>query len=59
VAERAAERRRRKQRAAELRALRVASDQAEAEMIRRRLAMTPEQRLDFLRVKLPGGGSAL
>jgi len=54
-----AERGRRKRRSAELRALRIASDRAEAEMIRRHLEMTPEQRLDFLRVKLPGGGSAL
>jgi hypothetical protein len=42
-----------------LEALRDQSDQALTDLIRRRLAMPVEKRLNFLRVRLPGGGSAL
>ena len=50
---------RRKRREEVLAALRKESARAELELIRRRLAMPPEKRLEFLRVRLPGGGSAL
>jgi hypothetical protein len=35
------------------------SDRALVEQIRRLLALPPEQRTHFLRVRLPNGGSAL
>jgi hypothetical protein len=40
-------------------ALRQESDQALVELIRRRLALPVPKRLNFLRVRLPGGGSCL
>ena len=40
-------------------ALRRESDRALREQIRRLLALPMEQRTHFLRVRLPGGGSAL
>jgi hypothetical protein len=46
-------------RAVVLRALRRESEREELELIRRRLAMPVEKRLNFLRVRLPGGGSRL
>lgn len=39
--------------------LREESEMLEREMIRRLLAAPPEKRLNFLRVRLPEGGSAL
>jgi hypothetical protein len=42
-----------------LAALRKESDRALVELIRRRLALPVEKRLNFLRVRLPGGGSSL
>jgi hypothetical protein len=36
-----------------------ASRRMELDLIRERLAPPPEDRMDFLRVRLPGGGSAL
>jgi hypothetical protein len=44
---------------AALAALRAESERAELELIRRRLALPVEKRLNFLRVRLPGGGSRL
>jgi hypothetical protein len=49
----------RAKRDAALRALRRESDRAELDLIRRRLALPIEKRLNFLRVRLPGGGSRL
>lgn len=46
-------------RKATLAALRAESEGAELELIRRRLALPVEKRLNFLRVWLPGGGSSL
>jgi hypothetical protein len=46
-------------RAARLRALKRESERADLELIRARLALRPEERMDFLRVRMPGGGSAL
>jgi hypothetical protein len=46
-------------RAAVLNALRKESDQALTELIRRRLALPVEKRMNFLRVRIPGGGSHL
>jgi hypothetical protein len=46
-------------RKAVLAALRAESELAELDLIRRRLAMPVEKRLNFLRVRLPGGGSRL
>ena len=43
----------------QLAALKVESDLQMRDLIRRRLAMPIEQRMNFLRVRLPGGGSAL
>jgi hypothetical protein len=48
----------RKRRAA-LAALRRESDRALVELIRRRLALPMEKRMNFLRVRVPGGGSHL
>lgn len=42
-----------------LAAMRDESDRQLAELIRRRLAMPLEQRINFLRRRLPGGGSCL
>lgn len=42
-----------------LEALRAESDRAELELIRRRLKLPVEKRMNFLRVRLPGGGSCL
>jgi hypothetical protein len=50
---------RQRQRAAALAALRAESEQAELDLIRRRLAMPVSKRMNFLRVRLPGGGSCL
>ena len=49
----------RREREAALRALRRESDRAELDLIRRRLSLPVEKRLNFLRVRLPGGGSRL
>ncbi len=46
-------------RKAALAALRQESERALVELIRRRLALTVEKRMNFLRVRLPGGGSHL
>jgi hypothetical protein len=42
-----------------LKALRAENERAELDLIRRRLALPVEKRLNFLRVRLPGGGSCL
>jgi hypothetical protein len=42
-----------------LAAMRKESDRQLAELIRRRLALPLEQRMNFLRKRLPGGGSCL
>ena len=47
------------QREAALVALRKESERALGELIRRRLALPVEKRLNFLRVRLPTGGSHL
>lgn len=46
-------------RAATLAALSAESDRHLAELIARRLALPLEQRMNFLRRRLPGGGSCL
>jgi hypothetical protein len=46
-------------REAALQALRKQSDADLVDLIRRRLAMPVEKRLNFLRVRRPGGGSYL
>ncbi|HEV2319587.1 MAG TPA: hypothetical protein VGV18_07545 [Verrucomicrobiae bacterium] len=46
-------------RKAALAALRAESDRAELDLIRRRLALPVEKRLNFLRIRLPDGGSRL
>lgn len=46
-------------REAALAALRAESERAELDLIRRRLAMPVSKRMNFLRVRLPGGGSCL
>jgi hypothetical protein len=48
-----------RRRRAALAALRKESERAEVELIRRRLALPVEKRMNFLRVRLPGGGSCL
>src|ERR1051325_9213821 len=48
---------RNKQRQTELTALRKESERVLTELIRRRLALPVEKRLNFLRVRVPGGGS--
>lgn len=50
---------RRNQRESALAALRKEKDRALIELIRRRLALPIEKRMNFLRVRLPGGGSHL
>ena len=50
---------RRKKRDAVLEALRKESDRALVELIRRRLALPVAKRMNFLRVRIPGGGSHL
>ncbi|MGO9203251.1 MAG: hypothetical protein ACLQM8_22245 [Limisphaerales bacterium] len=50
---------RNKKRAAALSALRKESERALVELIRRRLALPVEKRMNFLRARLPGGGSHL
>jgi hypothetical protein len=50
---------RNKKRALALSALRKESDRALVDLIRRRLALPVEKRMNFLRVRLPGGGSCL
>jgi len=40
-------------------ALRKESERVLVDLIRRRLAMPVEKRMNFLRVRLPGGGSHL
>jgi hypothetical protein len=49
----------RRQRDAALAALRKESDRALLDLIRRRLALPVEKRMNFLRVRRPGGGSHL
>jgi multidrug resistance efflux pump len=46
-------------RRAALAALRAESERAELELIRRRLKLPVSKRMNFLRVRLPGGGSHL
>jgi hypothetical protein len=48
-----------KDRQAALSALHKENERALVELIRRRLALPPEKRMNFLRVRLPGGGSCL
>ncbi len=48
-----------KRRRAALAALRKESERALRELIRRRLALPLEKRMNFLRVRHPGGGSHL
>ena len=48
-----------KKRKAALSALRKESDRALIDLIRRRLALPIEKRMNFLRVRIPGGGSHL
>jgi len=48
-----------KKRQKALDALAAESDRQLVELIRRRLAMPIEQRMNFLRRRLPGGGSCL
>ena len=48
-----------KKRETALAALRKESERAELDLIRRRLALPVAKRLNFLRVRLPGGGSHL
>lgn len=42
-----------------MRVLRRENERAVLELIRRRLALPVEKRLNFLRVRVPGGGSRL
>ena len=46
-------------REATLAVLRAESERAELDLIRRRLAMPVSKRMNFLRVRVPGGGSYL
>jgi hypothetical protein len=48
-----------RQRETVLNALRRESELALRELIRRRLALPVEKRMNFLRVRVPGGGSHL
>lgn len=48
-----------KGRKAALAALRKESELAELDLIRRRLALPISKRMNFLRMRLPGGGSRL
>ena len=48
-----------RKREAALAALRKESERAELDLIRRRLALPVSKRMNFLRVRLPGGGSHL
>jgi hypothetical protein len=50
---------RHKHREAALAALRAEGERAELDLIRRRLALPVSKRMNFLRVRLPGGGSCL
>ena len=50
---------RHKKRQAALDALRKESERALVDLIRRRLALPVVKRMNFLRVRLPGGGSHL
>jgi hypothetical protein len=50
---------RNKNREIALAALRHESDRALLDLIRRRLALPVRKRMNFLRVRLPGGGSHL
>ena len=50
---------RQKKRERALAALRKESERAFVELIRRRLALPVTKRMNFLRVRLPGGGSHL
>lgn len=50
---------RQNKREAALAALRAESDRGLVDLIRRRLALPVEKRMNFLRVRLPGGGSCL
>jgi hypothetical protein len=50
---------RQRQREAALAALHAESERAELDLIRRRLALPVSKRMNFLRVRLPGGGSYL
>ncbi len=50
---------RHKKREEALAALRKESERAELDLIRRRLALPVAKRLNFLRVRRPGGGSHL
>ena len=50
---------RRRPRTKECAPLRKESDRALVEQIRRQLALPPERRTNFLRKRLPGGGSAI
>ena len=49
----------RQSRAKQLAALKAESERQLEDLIRRRLAMPIEQRMNFLRKRLPGGGSCL
>ena len=49
----------RRQREKALAALKAESERQLEELIRRRLALPLEKRMNFLRRRLPGGGSAL
>ena len=59
AAKRTSRRSRRSRRDATLDALARESDQQLDDLIRRRLALPLEQRMNFLRRRLPGGGSCL
>ncbi|HUE36985.1 MAG TPA: hypothetical protein VMO20_06315 [Candidatus Acidoferrum sp.] len=50
---------RHQKRKAALATLRAESERAELELIRRRLALPVAKRMNFLCVRLPGGGSCL
>ena len=52
-------RKRKSKRQAALEALAKEQERALVDLIRRRLALPVEKRLNFLRVRMPGGGSHL